>query len=1173
MTNSKNYKSKNWFKWLKIVALFLAVFILISSIVVFKFKAHLESNKVKVLKDLGLTNDQFKFNEASVSSVWEFPNVNIVLSNVRYSGQNGPNLLDFSAKKVNLSFSILSIFEKSISIDGIVVNQGDFWIEIDTESFLQNLFSNKESNGLNIIASEIPIQVNDSKFNFYDNCKGATIELSINELKTLVDLSSENKKLLLNVDSKISKIEFSHTSGVYLENSTLESEFNFIIKEKILTLPETNVLINNERYKISSTIDLESKTVSEIFIENNKANFSSILTLLPKRIQSQLAIYNISKPFDIKGKIIPRNSKIKTGFVEIDFALKENIVYAKNYTFENISMDAKFINRLFDDHRANAEEKNRFRLLLKNFNSNFENNDLSSNDIIIYSEALGKTNIKTNLNIRGDAKYFNSTLGNSKFLFEKGSFDMMAIINGPLIDLKDQIRNGKGNLVLKNLLINYTPSNLGISLDRIFLEKNENGANFEINNTIKKSATTFALIGSINNVDDLILNAESKNVSSRVQFVSEYINWKDVLSFFDDKILLNTKINNDRVYVAKRTVAEMYNLFKPTIDIYIDSLDYFDQIGVADFRTTTIFNQNNIFDLQNTSFDYKGGMVKLEGSVDIGSDYDSPFNFKGSFANLDLNSLLPSLDYFGVELLKDFGNYPEDIAVDISHQGIIKDTVGLIPNTSSGILTFSLGDGEKLAGSVRYSPDESKPDTTVYLQSYVNTNISLEGEPSVFNDFFKNENFIFDKGRFFVEFNYNGDIVTFDQLLNEANVSFSLIDGEVLYKDPNIVFPLTDISLTLNEDIASFDIISDFNMEGPRFEVSGIANNLSEILLGNTGKNFSTNVSLYAPRLEWSKFLKSFTESNALNAINEVRESSSAKSVSALKKSIKGLLTTFDPSMKFSLDTFVYSEKLMLQEVATGLSIIDSTYLVLDPTGCKFKDGILSFEGKFDISSNDETPFTANFKTRDFDVASLLESIDYLNVPSLQGIDTLSGKVNLGFSFAGTLNENGTGLVEESSRGILDFELYDVELKGFSILDSIAKKYRREERFEYLRFAPIASQVTIRGSTINVPVVEIQSNAFHMFVEGTLGFNNNGNLWFSIPVNNIWRPNLSLIPEKRGYAIPRRKVYVEMYTDENGENKFDLHFRKKKFYEDRGILEQYKIDKKKFRKLRRKLKN
>ena len=77
------------------------------------------------------------------------------------------------------------------------------------------------------------------------------------------------------------------------------------------------------------------------------------------------------------------------------------------------------------------------------------------------------------------------------------------------------------------------------------------------------------------------------------------------------------------------------------------------------------------------------------------------------------------------------------------------------------------------------------------------------------------------------------------------------------------------------------------------------------------------------------------------------------------------------------------------------------------------------------------------------------------------------------------------------------------------------------------------------------------------------------NLWISLPLDNLRKRDLAVIPEKKGYANSKRKFHLESRSDKKGAIKFKFFFTKRRFYKQRGLLDKYKSDRKKDREFRK----
>ena len=143
-----------------------------------------------------------------------------------------------------------------------------------------------------------------------------------------------------------------------------------------------------------------------------------------------------------------------------------------------------------------------------------------------------------------------------------------------------------------------------------------------------------------------------------------------------------------------------------------------------------------------------------------------------------------------------------------------------------------------------------------------------------------------------------------------------------------------------------------------------------------------------------------------------------------------------------------------------------------------------------------------------------------------------------------------------------------LELSEFEPIQKIGEKIFKDKRLEDIRFADISQEVYIANRTIEIPRTEIQSTAFNLFVEGHFNYDDNTNLWLSIPLANLKKRELVKIPDKEGFINSGKKVFIEVKKNEEGELEYKLHLSNKKLYEERGNLNQYRANHKNNRKLR-----
>ncbi|MBK9017614.1 MAG: hypothetical protein IPM82_28185 [Saprospiraceae bacterium] len=174
--------------------------------------------------------------------------------------------------------------------------------------------------------------------------------------------------------------------------------------------------------------------------------------------------------------------------------------------------------------------------------------------------------------------------------------------------------------------------------------------------------------------------------------------------------------------------------------------------------------------------------------------------------------------------------------------------------------------GKTLLGKVYYEPAEySHLMNSQDLQhgNSVKTRILLDGDPALFNQFFKTDRFFFSKGQFSAQLQYEGNVRDFEELLNNGDATFNLQNSEVYYKQADVSFPITEINLALHEDNADFYAFMNKDSIHQKIQLTGNIQNLSELVVGKTGKDVKAVVDITSTKIRWSQFLKIFYPANA----------------------------------------------------------------------------------------------------------------------------------------------------------------------------------------------------------------------------------------------------------------------------------------------------------------------
>ena len=1187
----------------KFLFVFAAFVVVALCVVLWAGNYYLQSNKTKILQDLPfLDNSSITFDNADFSIFWHFPHATVSLRNLIVSDSlsSQHQHLPLKVGLFEIELSLKNWREKKFWVESIALSDGEFTLYKDSLDYnnLNSLFKKQDlgqGEGIQIRSDDIDVSLSNMKFHLLDIPKKTSIRTQIRSLQSTLNIKKGDMSAAVEMDMDVEELAFNRARGIFLANSRLTGVFQADFRENIVLVQPFELGINDQHFLFSAEFNTTQTAPSQLILENHHTDYDKFLPLVPERIQKSLLAYKVTNPFYAKVKILSDFSPGDNPIVDVDLQMPCNDLTVKGMEFKNALLDARYINRIYQDERAISEDRKNIRFEVKEFEAQYRAFHIQTTDaLILYSPKTGDY-IEVEANVEGKASGISDWLENEQFFFDKGTFQLQARVHSYLNDMEHIIKESDANLVLKDLSVIYGPADVSFPFEELVLNKKAGDANFSIVSSTFNKNRKYQIAGDLNNFPALLIDLVQQRVSSNVQLTANRLGWTDFVDLFGVDGYLKSdlpKTDRQKKQTMKTTISGIESSFQPTLSIFVDTLSYYDRIYLENFQTGVHFEGKDVLVLQKTSFEYGKGKVNFEARLDIGKKSQTPFEFELHTQNINLQDLLPSFNYFNIKLLQNLDLHYENIDIDIKLKGVLDDVTGLIPNTAVGEFSF---DNQFVKGTINVHP-EMKADGKAVMR----TRLDLEGNPYVFNDFFKNEQFFFERGKFRVQFDYEGEAISFEDLLNKALVSLVLEDSEIYYKTADIRFPLTHIFLDLKENKGNFRLFMRSDSLQQELQFKGNIDNISELVLGNTGKPFNTSADIYSPKLSWRNFQELFASSSSSSNNNFLVKTKNTPALSpsflepssplssateeeqkdlvllpkenktlnqAMKLAVRGILNTFNPELHVQVDTFVYSDKLLVRNLKTGIGLIDTSILELYNTGFSFLDGSMNLKGSVDLRNLEETPFTANFDTKGLDVAALLESLEYLSISALEEMETLTGRITLNLDLQGVIGGEKNGLILEKTNGVLDFNLHNVELKGLAAIDTIAAKLKKRKRFSTISFAPISNRITINGTEILIPLMEVQSNALNLFIEGRVHPPDNTNIWISVPLKNLRKPKKNVPIEKQGYHSTKNKVYLEFAPDKEGKYKMKLRLKKKKFYQKRGIPEQFKKDKREGKKI------
>ena len=977
---------------------------------------------------------------------------------------------------------------------------------------------------------------------------------------------------LLELDARVDGLQFKAREGPFLEDGTLRGQFAIERRNTQLLVEAPGLDISGNVIDFSAQYFPERDGTSQLTFKMPRTVLATARPLLSAKLQREIASYEVDGEFATVTRLfLPAERGLKP-FVEIDVALNGNNARIDTERFGKAYARGLFVNRLPGVDSFGRDLRRGVRFEVDTVSTRYYGFDVTSGRAAVTAPLGGPTWLRAQVRAVGPSRAAGEALGTQSFLFSGGRVEVEGEVAGPLDNVNAIIDASDGRIEFEDVTVEVVASQTSLPLERVTVDKQGSTASFAVLGKLRTPGHSYRLEGEMTGIGTLLYGKYAVPTRTQVKLQANHLSWRDVVGLLGDDPMQTDGIADttlamllvpdedgltavhdldpadettaDQVAGMKAALAQLQATFDPTVDLAIDTLTYYDA-SVYRLRSGLHFRSDRSVVLEQTTFLVDTATVRFGGSLNIGEARRTPFRYQLSAEHLDIDALLPQIDYLGQRFLREIETYPNDVSLHAEQEGYIDDEQGLLANTSTGSIKLVSNKMKAFEASIEFAPDDPlEPEKK-------GTQVQLRGSPSLFNEFFRTEDFFFRGGEFAFDMAYSGLVPDLRTLIDREQMSLRVNNTNVLLSSLGVTVPLTRLALDMDRDVAGLELLLYNETIDQEISVSGTALNVSEVALGETGKQFSTDVLVTSPRLVWNDLNTLIGEL----ASDEPRDTTEALNI---RSNVRALMRKFEPTVQVEIGELVLNRYVNIRNVSSGLHMDPNDRLFIDTTGFDYLDGEMEMAGYIDLRDLSSSPFDVHLSTEALDLAALLEGFEYFDMQSLANTKQLGGVLSMRLDTKGTvLGGDQPALLTSATQGTLDFTLRDLQVQGLSPIDSLAAKLRLRKRLDSLAFAPISNRIELHGDSVFVPLMEIQSNAFNVFVEGDYTLDGKTDMWVSVPLYNLKRPERGVLPEKRGWNDSRLKLHVDLVTGEEGLGT-KLRLRKRKYYKRTGRLEEWR---------------
>jgi hypothetical protein len=404
-------------------------------------------------------------------------------------------------------------------------------------------------------------------------------------------------------------------------------------------------------------------------------------------------------------------------------------------------------------------------------------------------------------------------------------------------------------------------------------------------------------------------------------------------------------------------------------------------------------------------------------------------------------------------------------------------------------------------------------------------------------------------------------------LVSSTSAKFKIENSTFIHNPSNVRIPFSILEIDVKNDDAILKSMVIDLPSGDSIKLSGELKNITSIVpeISGNSKRMSSKLNIYSKKVRFSDFMDLFK-----NVASEKKETKTNDNP-GLKSVVKDFYNKYQPQLSLDMDEFIFN-KIIINNFKTDFYFENENLLYLENTAFDFYNAQVTLDAQLNISDPNKTEFSIGFTTDKLDLEKLLNTFDYFNIPSIKDAEKIDGKVSVNTRLEGDVIDS-TGIVSNSLKGTIGFNLQEMQLKGFEPIIKVGNILFKKKRFENIRFGPIKNTIYIANNRIDIPLIQIQSTALDFFTSGYLGYGEVlTSLWTAIPRYNFKKRDYNSIPTKIGYAESGKKFFVEAKTGKNNKVKYKLHLSEKKYFKERESLSTYREMVKENRTLLRKYK-
>lgn len=637
---------KHFLRALRFSSLTILVFFSLSTAFVYFYSDQIKNILLNELENNIKKNVSVKIDDVHLTWWAHFPNISLELKKVVVSQRiRNANDTLIEMEHIGLGLDVSELLTNDFTIEKIYLKEGKVALRIFDGKFNNySIFKNNNHDSTNTkISLDLEqIRIKEVKFDFLDLREKNQYSIYLNKTRLKLKYSEKKITSYLKGDLTIKQIKIKGQN--YFENRPITTDIKLIYTaiEKKFKLQKSTVNINGGAFDLDGYFINKDNQKLDISFKAHEAKLSTLASLLPPSLSSQITKYKTKGNVYFDGKIKGDISNGQKPSININFGFK-NASFIDPLTNQSIT-EANLTGKFTNGRLRNAFST---KLLINDFSINLQGGRARGR--LSYSN-FADPQIAIKLDADMPFSSLVDLIGNNQFHSPKGYLSARIEINSPLDLLLTDHKNPK--IISKGEL---KIDNVGFGIKNSDLDCREINGHFLINKTDlgivnfegKAGKSDFKLDGIISQFipfvfgygDQLLLQGDFKS------------------KFTDLDQLLSQNINND---IKKHEPQQKYN-FKISPWLSFDLACSFNKVKFRRLNgdnglqhvSGELHLRNQLFNYNNFHFTVASGQFENKGYINAQNHNNIELFNECKLSNLDVQQFFYVFENFNQTFITD----------------------------------------------------------------------------------------------------------------------------------------------------------------------------------------------------------------------------------------------------------------------------------------------------------------------------------------------------------------------------------------------------------------------------------------------------------------------------------------------------------------------------------------